>query len=206
MSALGDRLAAEIRSRFGAGSFDDLRAEAGRRWPGKAARYKRPVSGLAGYAVHHTAGGVRPGGIDLLGLWSYAINSAPWADAAGVVRRGWDTGNYAIGISGGPRGVRVQMIADPETLTYHVGGPHNAAWLGVNIMHDCVHYPADPAELRALYEVLCALDDIVGNRKWRGHREIKPTACPGDQVMSHLRRMRGIDFGAKSPRPPVYKP
>lgn len=205
MSALGNRLAGELHRRFGS-SFEDLREAARHRWPGNAARYTRPISGLQGYAVHHTAGGIRPGGIDLMGLWSYALTGAPWVDAGGVVRRGWDTGNYAIGIVAGGQGARVQMIADPETLTYHVGGPHNAAWLGVNVMHDCIQYPATPAELQALYGVLCILDDVVGNRKWRGHREIKPTACPGPQVMAHLTRMRGPAFGASANRPSVYNP
>lgn len=200
-----------LRSEFGA-KFHDRRAEIDAliaSLPGKR-RLLRPggPTNIDGHCVHHIGPGVDYGGWDIVDAWTYALKSAPWVDANGGVRRGWDTGNYMAGIL--PNG-DIELAALPSQTTYHAGGRFNDRFTSIVFLHDCrsgqrVGGPPLDNELATLYRWLRTCDVAIANKPWRGHLELKPTACPSPNVMYHLRRMRGPAYGAAATPPDHYVP
>ena len=152
------------------------------------------------YVAHHSAGSHRHTGAD---LWRYHVR-----------RLGWATTGYHIVVR---HDGTVEMMVPPSRLAYGAGrrwndttvhvclpGNYHRRWEergGVRV--DVAHEPP-PGALDAMYQVFCALDDQVGYAPWRGHRQLKATACPGDRLMPHVERMRGGDYGAADPRPRHY--
>ena len=146
-------------------------------------RRRRPI---ATFGVHHSAGG---------------------ETAAAVCRyhaSKWDTPGYHTFVR---RDGRVEGIAPPDALITYGAGPFN----NPTCAYVCCagNYQEDqptPAMLASLYTVLCAMDDAYGGKPWRAHRELPraATACCGVNLLAHLRRMRGGQYGAAVPRPAVY--
>lgn len=146
---------------------------------------------VAMYVVHHTAGSQVVGlHRSLRQSWDYHIR-----------RKGWATGGYALLVDASGH---VFMVARPyEHMTYGAGARWNPTTIHLCVMGNYeTHAPPTPV-LRSLYLTLCSLDDVA-YKPWRGHREIRSTACPGKYLLPHIQRMRGGDYGAAHPRPTVY--
>lgn len=196
-----------LRTEFG-GKFHDRRGEIDALIAARTGkrRYTRPTTAVGVYVAHHIGPGVDYGGWSIVDAWRFALDSAPWYDSAGRLRRGWDTGNYAAGID--PDG-GIHVAALPSHLTYHVGARWNRSAFGCVILHDCRSGqarggPPTAAELDALYRWFLVCDRTIGFRPWRGHQELKATACPA-LVQPHVIRMRGGRYGAAG-QPPAHYP
>lgn len=186
-----DGLIAALRAYMGEARVVDARPEIVRRlgsgvWvqrpPGHAPRVRQ-------YVVHHSAAGPQHGLVD---LWAYHVQSRKWA-----------TGGYAVGVR---EDGTVEVAAGPEHMTYGAGPAWNPSSLYVVCCGDYEGSEPPAATLGALYRVLCVLDDALGGKPWRGHREIQPghTACPGAHLIGHVQAMRGPRYGSAVPRPGTY--
>lgn len=133
------------------------------------------------YVLHHTAGAQTDTGAE---LWRYHTRHL-----------GWSTAGYHLVIR---RGGQVEMLIPPSLMSYGAGPTWNASTVHVVVPgnYATVHEP-ESAPLDTIYRVFCTLDDTLGGRPWRGHKELKATACPG-RLQAHLERMRGPRYGAAS--------
>ncbi len=138
------------------------------------------------YVAHHSAGSHKHTGAD---LWRFHVQ-----------RMGWDTTGYHFVVR---HDGTVEMMVPPSYMTYGAGPRWNPTTVHVCLPgnYHTVHEPT-LASLDGLYQVLCVLDDEVGYRPWKGHRDIRPTVCPGDRLIPHVRRMSHL--GALNPRPDGY--
>ncbi|MBK6639626.1 MAG: N-acetylmuramoyl-L-alanine amidase [Rhodocyclaceae bacterium] len=162
------------------------------------ARPNPTQGGIEAFTVHHSAGSHLDTGRD---LWAFHR------------RIGWNTCGYHFVVE---YDGEVSMSIPPVKYISYGAGP---AW-NDSTVHICLpgHYhphqelrngvwrnvsfqPSSEA-LRSTYVLLCTLDDVVAYRRWPGHRELKATACPGDNLMPHVVEMR--QMGAQNPRPIAY--
>lgn len=132
------------------------------------------------YVLHHTAGAQRDTGAE---LWRYHVQT-----------RGWDTDGYHIVVR--PDG-RVELVIPPSMMSYGAA-QHNPYTIHVSVPGNYVSQVPAPAMLASVYQVFLALDVCYGGHPWRGHKELMSTACPA-QLLPHLVRMRGREYGAASP-------
>lgn len=142
---------------------------------------------LKTYVLHHTAGSQADDGA---AIWRFHTR-----------RLGWATDGYHVFVRNDGR---VELLIPPSWMSYGAGPEWNPTTVHVVTPgnYASVHDPAT-APLNAIYRVFCALDDAYGSRPWRGHRELKATACPG-KLQAHLERMRGPAYGAATRRPTSY--
>lgn len=131
------------------------------------------------YVLHHTAGAQRDTGAE---LWRFHVQS-----------RGWDTDGYHIVVRADGR---VELVIPPSMMSYGAA-QHNPYTIHVSVPGNYVSQAPAPAMLASVYQVFLALDLCYGNHPWRGHRELMSTACPA-QLLPHLVRMRGREYGAAS--------
>lgn len=164
-------------------------------WTGQ--KYQRELGGswlsrhgarIQRHVGHHTAGPSSWTGRD---VWRYHIRNL-----------GWATAGYHVLVR--PDG-RVELLIPPSLMSYGAGPRWNPTSSHV-VMSGNYHNSQAPDHraLDSYYIVFCTLDDVYGNLPWRGHREVKATACPGDSLFPHLVRMRGAQYGAATPRPLRY--
>lgn len=141
---------------------------------------------IRAYALHHSAGG---------GGWRVIARQH-------TVDNGWDSTGYSILVDA--QGHVWWLAPAASTITYgSPGRAHDAVHVCALGNYDITEPPA--ALLDAVYGVLCALDDTLGGKPWRGHRELpRATACPGRHLLEHLKKMRGRLYGAADPRPEHY--
>lgn len=137
------------------------------------------------YVLHHTAGAAGATGAS---IWNYHVNS-----------RGWDTDGYHLLVS--PDG-SAELLIPPSMMSYGAGA------VNPTTIHICLHgnytvITPDPRALATIYQVFLALDECYGNYRWRGHKEVGQTACPG-ALQGHLVKMRGAAYGAASPPKQSY--
>lgn len=168
-------LHAELTRLFGA-AYRNVGPSLARRYGGRFVG--RGGARLRRYVVHHTAGGT---GCRADCVWRYHVQ-----------RLGWSTVGYHLMVD---RNGRVELMVPPSYMAYGAGPTWNPSSVHVALAGNYNRHDPTAAMLDALYRVLCALDDTVGFLMWRGHRELKATACPGANVMPHLRRMRGGRYG-----------
>jgi hypothetical protein len=137
------------------------------------------------YVLHHTAGSQRDTGAE---LWRFHVQS-----------RGWDTDGYhiVVRVDG-----RVELVIPPSMMSYGAG-VHNPYTIHVSVPGNYVSQTPAPAMLASVYQVFLALDVCYGGHPWRGHSQLMSTACPA-QLLPHLVRMRGPQYGAASPPKPSY--
>lgn len=199
LTGLDAKLDAELRARLGAHYKGWLGPDYVREFGGRFIPRPNPSpQGIEGYVVHHSAGDHKQNGRD---LWAFH-RRIPW-DTCGY--------HFVVQYNG-----EVSMSIPPVAYISYGAGP---AWNNTTV-HIClpghyhphqelrngvwqnVSFQPSPEALRSAYVLLCTLDDVVAYRKWPGHRELKATACPGDNLMPHVAAMRQL--GAANPRPIAY--
>jgi len=146
------------------------------RWYGGERLYRGVA--LARYVVHHLGGG---SGWSADDVWRFHVG-----------RLGWSTVGYNVLIDAD---ARVEVLIPPSSMTYGAGPRWNPSSAHVALAGNFERANPSAAQLDALYGVLCALDDCYAPLPWRGHSELKATACPGRHLMPHVRWMRGALFG-----------
>jgi len=158
--------------------------------------------------VHHTAGSTRNTYGD---IWNYHVK-----------RLGWSAPGYGLWVG---RGGVVELGATPSQITWGVWGRHELCY-NIALPGDYRRDEMTPEQADALYRTLCCIDDAYGwhdyneyhvygrhvvesrfGLPWRGHKEtalkVRPTACPGQNIMKHLINMR--QDGGSKPRPDHYR-
>lgn len=147
-----------------------------------------PGAEKRGYVVHHTAGTASDTGEN---VWRFHTG-----------HNGWATVGYHLFIR---TDGRVELLVPPSWMSYSVA-EHNPYWVAVCCAGNLEANEPTADMLRSLYRVLCACDDVLGNRPWRAHREVMPghTSCCGAHLFAHVKAMRGAKWGAASPRPADY--
>ncbi len=137
------------------------------------------------YVLHHTAGSQADTGAQ---LWRFHVQT-----------RGWDTDGYHCVVR--PDG-HVELVIPPSMMSYGAA-QHNPYTIHVSVPGNYVSQTPAPAMLSSVYQVFLALDVCYGDHPWKGHRELMSTACPA-QLLPHLVRMRGPEYGAASPPEQSY--
>lgn len=176
-----DRLHEELRRRF-RGRFHDVEAQLRVKYQTAPRPRRLP---LDFYVLHHS-----DGARSMDAVWRYHTQT-----------NGWDQGGYAIGVTDAGH---VYWAAPPSAVTYGAGPVWNDRCFFVVALGDLERGRPSPAMLDSIYGVFCACDDALGSKPWRGHRELKATACPGRNLFPHLIEMRGGRYGAANPRPEHY--
>lgn len=187
MSELDRRFYAVLAERLG-GKYRWVGDEMYARYGFRQVRRPGGAGALRVYGVHHTVGG----------------KTADDECRFHAEGRGWDTPGYAMTIR--PDGLVEGIAPIGGLLTYGAGPANNGRTAHVSCIGNYQLNPPQAVMLNSLYVVLCALDDVYGGKPWRGHRELlqASTVCPGKHLQAHVALMRGLDWGARVPRPEEY--
>lgn len=149
--------------------------------PSEASR--RPVAEVVGMTVHYTTG--QELGRENTAEWWHNI----YHDH--TERRGWDDVGYHYGIDAAGRVYEGRPV---DRVGAHAGtSKGNRRWLGVAFLgnDDPGVNDVTPEARGAFVTLLAELDELFGHElRVNGHRDHKPTTCPGDELYAFLVPLR----------------
>lgn len=133
---------------------------------------KRRLSQIKYIVVHHSAAKGK---------------NAQYYAAYHINKRGWPGIGYHFVIE---RDGTIKQTNLLTTVSYHVKG-YNTASIGISLSGNFEEQKPTPAQLAALIHLIKTLKRKISPAlQVKGHRELRPTLCPGKHVdMKHIRTL-----------------